>query len=74
MYIISFTNLEQQIARIIHPEVIWRVARLGEMDREATLQDELAALPPRTAPTHALGGRWHALEQKTHKLRISLKI
>lgn len=55
------TYLKEQISRLIHPEVIGRVAGLGELYREATLQDQLTALPPRSATAHALHGRRHAL-------------
>lgn len=55
------TYLKHQISRLIHPEVVWRIAGLGKLYREATLQYELAALPPRSAAAHALRGRRHAL-------------
>lgn len=62
----SSPYLKEQISRLIHPEVIGRVAGLGELYREATLQDQLAALPPRAATAHALHGWRHALQGKTN--------
>lgn len=57
-------HLKQQISRVVHPEVIRRVARLCQMNGEAALQNQLAALPRSGAAAHAGSRRCSCLGRR----------